>query len=80
MIFIKFLAGSVAFCMLTGCTSMKSKSEADKTGSSTNQSQPKLTKPVARRIWIEPQVIENGSIYIEGHWKYVIEKESAWTN
>jgi len=80
MNFSKFLTGAIGLLFLFGCSSMKNKSTSGKQETSTNQSQPKLTKPVARRIWVEPQVLENGSIYIEGHWKYVIEKESTWTN
>lgn len=40
---------------------------------------PKLTKPVVRRVWVPPQVKENGSIYEEGYWRYLIEKEAVWS-
>lgn len=77
MNYFSFLMG--AFCILSfaGCAH-SNKQTTDKAVAS-KQVPPKLTKPVARRIWIEPQVLENGSVYVDGHWKYVIQKESAWT-
>jgi len=78
MHFFKFLIGTTGLLLLFGCSSMKTK-KLKENSVSVNQPEPKLTKPVARRIWIEPQVLENGSVYIDGHWKYVIEKESSWT-
>ena len=37
---------------------------------------PKLTRPVVRRIWVPDEIRE--SEFIQGHWKYLLEKESVW--
>lgn len=37
---------------------------------------PKLTRPVVRRIWVPDEIRENE--FIQGHWKYLLEKESVW--
>ena len=39
---------------------------------------PSLMAPKVRRIWVGPQI--QGEKYIEGHYMYVIEKTSAWSN
>ena len=77
MNYLKFPLGADGFLLLVGCAHTN-KQAADK-AIAIKQPPPKLTKPVARRIWIEPQVLENGSIYVDGHWKYIIQKESSWT-
>lgn len=74
---IKFHLGAIGFLLLMGCA--HTNKQADEKAIANKQPQPKLIKPVARRIWIESQVLENGSVYIDGHWKYVIQKESSWT-
>ena len=76
MNYIKFLLGAIGFLFLVGCAH-SSKPAVTIVGA--DKSPPKLTKPIARRIWIEPQVLENGSVYIDGHWKYIVQKESTWT-
>ena len=73
MIYSKFITGAICSALLIGCSHIKPVNNDNK------QLPPKLTKPIARRIWIEPQITENGSIYVEGHWKYIIQKESTWT-
>lgn len=77
MNYAKFLMGAMCLLLLIGCANLN-KNTKDKLAAA-KQPAPKLTKPVARKIWIEPQVLENGSIYVEGHWKYVLQKESTWT-
>lgn len=38
---------------------------------------PSLTSPEVRRVWV-PERVE-GSKYIEGHYMYVIERNSVWS-
>ena len=76
MNYMKFPLGAIGFLFLVGCAHAN-KPATDPAGA--KQLPPKLTKPVARRVWIEPQVLENGAVYVDGHWKYVIQKESSWT-
>jgi len=42
------------------------------------QSTPSLTAPKVRRVWVPAQI--EGEKYIDGHYMYVIEKTSAWSN
>lgn len=74
---IKFPLVALGFLLFVGCAQINKQTEEKLIAN--KQSRPKLIKPVARRIWIEPQVLENGSVYIDGHWKYIIQKESSWT-
>lgn len=76
MNYLKFPLGTLLL-LLSGCAHF-TKQSGDKEIAS-KQLPPKLIKPVARRIWIEPQILENGAVYVDGHFKYIIQKESAWT-
>jgi len=40
---------------------------------------PLLTKPVVRRIWIPDQILDGGKVYDQGHWRYLLEKETTWS-
>lgn len=44
-----------------------------------NEDVPKLTKPTVRRVWVPAQMKENGTVYEDGYWRYLIEKESVWS-
>ncbi len=39
---------------------------------------PRLKKPEVRRLWVPDQII--GDEYVSGHWKFIIEKNSVWSN
>ncbi len=39
---------------------------------------PLLTKPKVKRVWVEDKVI--GRRFIKGHWEFVIEENSRWDN
>ena len=74
---VKFLIGAWCIALCSACSSMNSANTNAK--DKTNQVPPKLTKPVARKVWVEPEITENGTIYVEGHWKYLLLKDSQWT-
>ena len=38
---------------------------------------PLLTQPKIKRIWVEDKV--QGKRFIKGHWEYVIEEQSVWS-
>jgi hypothetical protein len=40
---------------------------------------PLLTKPVVRRIWIPDQILDGGKVFDQGHWRYLLEKETTWS-
>ncbi len=65
--------------MISGCTSMKSKS-IDSKNSSSNKDElksPTLTAPKVRKIWV-PEKIE-GDKFIEGHYMWILEKTTSWS-
>lgn len=64
---------------LSGCATANNKVDKNNSKNEMSQLPPKLTKPVARKIWVEPEITENGTVYIEGHWKYLLLKDSQWT-
>lgn len=38
---------------------------------------PLITRPKIKRIWVEDQV--SGKRFVKGHWEYVIEEQSQWS-
>lgn len=38
---------------------------------------PLLTQPKVKRVWVEDKV--NGKRFIKGHWEYIIEEQSSWS-
>jgi hypothetical protein len=40
---------------------------------------PKLTKPVVKRVWVPEKIEENGSVFEEGHWRYLLQHNSNWS-
>ena len=38
---------------------------------------PRLIRPEVRKIWVPEQIV--GDEFVSGHWKFVIEKNAAWT-
>jgi hypothetical protein len=60
---------------LTSCTSVPKKS----TEAGTNADAPKILKPEVKKIWIPPEIRNNGTEWVEGHYVYRIEKETTWS-
>lgn len=61
------------------CASTKKPGE-NKDTNNTNQNKdkvPALTMPKVRKVWV-PDKIENDK-YIEGHWMWVLERTSTWS-
>lgn len=42
-----------------------------------NNDTPLLTQPKVKRVWVEDKV--NGKRFIKGHWEYIIEEQSSWS-
>ncbi|MBL7555105.1 MAG: hypothetical protein JNM24_04720 [Bdellovibrionaceae bacterium] len=70
----KLLYVSLLLC-LSACSHLNKNTSQD---SSKNKEDniPKLTRPVVRRIWVPDEIRENE--FIQGHWKYLLEKEAVW--
>lgn len=62
--------------IVAGCQSAK-KGEPDKKNPDGG---PKLTKPIVRKLWVPPSIEDGGKTYREGHFIFVLDKESAWAN
>lgn len=60
---------------MTAC-SLSPKNNSSKDSNNKEEVVPKLTRPVVRRIWVPDEIRE--SEFIQGHWKYLLEKESVW--
>ena len=43
------------------------------------ETNPKLTKPVVRRVWIPEKIEDDGHVMIEGHWRFEIQAGSSWS-
>jgi hypothetical protein len=62
---------------LCGCqTNQKKDSDSkDKTKSEV----PKLTKPSVRKVWVPAQIEDDGRTYRDGHFIYILQKETTWS-
>lgn len=67
----------LAFSMLAACTTPSTKS--DKKDDVKQDNVPLLTKPQVRRIWIPDQILDGGKVFDQGHWRYLLEKETTWS-
>lgn len=68
----------LAITMMGGCSSMNkpNQDQAPNSNKSDNKS-PSLTTPKVRKVWV-PEKIE-GDKYIEGHWMWVLERTTTWS-
>ena len=60
---------------LASCVSSPKKVGTD----SPNETLPKILKPTVKKIWIAPEIRNNGTEWVEGHYLYRIEKETTWS-
>ena len=68
---------NVALISTLGCSTLKQTSPLDSNKSKAPE-EPKLLSPKVRKVWI-PSKIE-GDKYFDGHYMYVIEKQTTWSN
>ncbi len=64
-----------AVVCLTACQVTSKKPDAN---SPPDNSSPKLIRPVVKRIWVKPQILDNGKVYLDGYWRYEVEQNSTW--
>jgi hypothetical protein len=68
----------LAVIMMSGCSSMnKSKQDQSSNSNKSDNKSPSLTTPKVRKVWV-PEKIE-GDKYIEGHWMWVLERTTTWS-
>lgn len=72
------LMAILAMTVLSSCTSLKKKNSNDtNTTNNSNDKAPALTSPKVRKVWV-PEKIE-GDKFIEGHWMWVLERTTTWS-
>lgn len=76
---IKVLILSFSILSLTSCSSLTKKTNSSVNKESTEEKIPKIIKPNVRKIWIPDEISNNGAEYIQGHFKFVIERNSTWS-
>ena len=63
---------------LSSCTTLnKSKSDTNKSVNKDDNKSPSLTAPKVSKVWV-PEKIE-GDKYIEGHYMWILEKTTSWS-
>ena len=68
----------LAVIMMSGCSSMnKPKVDQSSNSNKSDNKSPSLTTPKVRKVWV-PEKIE-GDKYIEGHWMWVLERTTTWS-
>ncbi len=76
---MKLAIAVVFFATVTnGCGSLNNKKGNSNQSSKDDQAKnPALTTPKVRKVWV-PEKIE-GDKYIEGHWMWVLERTTTWS-
>lgn len=64
--------------VLSSCTSMnKNKNDSNNLSNKDDNKSPALTAPKVRKVWV-PEKIE-GDKFIEGHYMWILEKTTSWS-
>lgn len=71
----KFVWAVMALCLLVSCSHMKKNQMVSQ--NKMNDKTPFLTSPKVRKVWV-PEKIE-GDKFIEGHWMWVLERTTTWS-
>ena len=67
-----------AVFVLSSCTTMnKNKSDSNSTSNKDSNKSPSLTAPKVSKVWV-PEKIE-GDKFIEGHFMWILEKTTSWS-
>lgn len=75
---MKIVIVLIAVIGMSGCTTMnKSKTESGKPINKDDNKTPSLTAPKVNKVWV-PEKIE-GDKYIEGHYIWILEKTTSWS-
>lgn len=68
----------VILSCLMGCQSKPKIADPDAKAGVTG-SDPKLTKPTVKRIWIPRKIEDDGRVMEDAHWRYEITGGSSWS-
>lgn len=73
----KVLLSVLAVFVMSACSSMNKSNQNQSPNSKSEDKSPSLTTPKVRKVWV-PEKIE-GDKYIEGHWMWVLERTTTWS-
>lgn len=76
--YIQAISLLIALLAILGCQTPVKLKDVKDGGKETPQG-PKLTKPVIKKIWIPETIEDDGRVLIEGHYKWLLEKDSSWS-
>lgn len=62
---------------LSSCSSLNKPNQNQSSNNKSEDKSPSLTTPKVRKVWV-PEKIE-GDKYIEGHWMWVLERTTTWS-
>ena len=64
--------------MMSSCTTLnKTNQNPSKSANKADDKSPSLTSPKVRKIWVLEKI--EGDRYIEGHWMWVLERTTTWS-
>ena len=73
---IKVLIISFLVFNISACSNLNKKINTTNTK---EEQIPKIIKPNVKKVWIPDEIRNNGSEYVEGHYMYIIERNSTWS-
>lgn len=76
---IKVLILSFSIFSISACSNLTKKPNSFMNKESKEEKIPKITKPNVKKVWIPDEIRNNGTEYIEGHYMYLIERNSTWS-
>ncbi len=64
--------------VMSSCTSMnKNKNDTNNTAIKDDNKSPSLTAPKVRKVWVPEKI--DGDKFIEGHYMWILEKTTSWS-
>lgn len=76
---LKVFIVSLLVWNISACSNLSKKTNSTNTKESKEEKIPKMIKPNVKKIWIPDEIRNNGSEYVEGHYMYLIERNSTWS-
>ena len=69
----------ISIVAISACSSFKKKKISSKEiTKKLKETHPLLTKPRVKKVWVDDQVV--GDRFVKGHYEYIIQENSKWSN
>lgn len=75
---LQLLTVAIAILAIMGCQTVGKIKNQSANNKESNQG-PKLTRPAIKKIWVPESIEDDGKVLIEGHYKWLLEKDSTWS-